>query len=76
MADDFVPPNKAKIKMALDILEEEQFIEHIKQQLTTDLTALEFQTDDVGIIAQQIADYRRQAQGLDSFMDKLKEYTK
>lgn len=69
------PPIKARVKQALDILEEEQFTAFIKNRLTADLTELDFQSADVENIAKQIADYRLLAQGLDSFMDKLREYT-
>lgn len=73
---DLLPPNRTLLGQALTILEGEQFTEFIKQQLKGELTELDFQSGDVKTIAVQIADYRTQAQALDTFMDKLKEYLK
>lgn len=73
---DLLPPNRTLLGQALTILEGEEFTEFIKQQLKGDLTELDFQSSDVGQIAKQIAEYRTQAQALDTFMDKLREYLK
>ena len=67
-------PIKAKIRQALDILEEEEFTEYIKQELKGELAELDYQSTDVATIATQVADFRTQAQGLDLFMNKLREY--
>lgn len=71
---DLNPPIKAKIQQALTILEEEEFTEYIKQQLKGEMAELDYQSTDVEQIAKQIADFRIQAQGLDLFMNKLREY--
>ena len=73
---DGLPPNRTLLGQALKLLEGEEFTEFIKLQLKGELTELEFQTGDVEQIARQIADYRIQAQALDTFMEKLREYVK
>lgn len=73
---DLLPPNRTLLGQALTILEGEQFTEFIKQELKGELTELDFQSNEVEQIAKQIADFRIQAQALDTFMDKLREYLK
>jgi len=73
---DLLPPNRTLLGQALAHLEGEQFVEYIKQQLKGEMTELDFQAGDVEQIAKQIADFRIQAQALDTFMDKLREYLK
>lgn len=73
MADLF-PPNKTLVKQALDVLEAEGFTEWIKTELKGELIELDFQSGDVTQIATQVANFRTQAQSLDLFMDKLREY--
>lgn len=73
MADPMAPI-KAKIQQALTILEEEEFTEYIKHRLKGELTELDYQSTDVATIATQVADFRIQAQALDLFMNKLREY--
>lgn len=73
--DELNPPIKAKIQQALNILEEERFTEYIKHQLKGEMTELDFMSGDVETIAAQVADFRIQAQGLDLFIAKLREYT-
>jgi hypothetical protein len=71
---DLIPPNRTLVKQALDVLEAEGFTEWIKAELKGELTELDFQSGDVGQIATQVAAFRTQAQALDLFMDKLREY--
>lgn len=73
---DLLPPNRTLLGQALTILEGEQFVDFIKQELKGEMTELDFQTGDVEQIAKQIADFRIQAQALDTFIDKLREYLK
>lgn len=75
MADELNPPLKAKMLQALNILEEEGFTEYIKQELKGEIAKLDFMSTDVTIIATQVADLRIQAQALDLFITKLREYT-
>ena len=72
--DDLLPPIKAKVKQALTILEEEGFTEYIKEQTKAAIAQLDFMSTDVQLIATQVAEFRSQAQSLDFFMTKLREY--
>lgn len=72
--DKLNPPIKQKVKQALEILEEEGFTEYIKHQIKEKLFELDLVSVDEAMIGSEVLNARDQAQKLDWFMNKLREY--
>lgn len=71
---DLLPPNKAFIKQALTILEEEGIAEYFKHELKERLFQLDLVAVDPDMISAEVIAARDQALQIDWFMTKLKGY--
>lgn len=72
---DLLPPNKAFIKQALIILEEEGIADYFKHELKERLFKLDLVAVDPDMISAEVIAARDQALQIDWFMTKLKGYT-
>lgn len=71
---DLLPPNKAFIKQALMILEEEGIADYFKHELKERLFKLDLVAVDPDMISAEVLSARDQALQIDWFMTKLKGY--
>src|SRR3546814_13728232 len=69
-----IPPNKAKIKIALNYLEEEGFAGWAKQKIKERLFELDLVAVDPDMIASEVITARADAIQIDWFLNQLKEY--
>src|SRR3546814_13383284 len=76
MANGMIPPNKAKIKIALNYLEEEGFAGWAKQKIKERLFELDLVAVDPDIIASEVITARADAIQIDWFLNQIKEYIK
>lgn len=74
MADQGIPPNRAKIKYAWAILTEEGFAEWAKLKIKERLFQLDLVTVDPDMVGAEVIQARDDSRKLDWFMDQLKEY--
>lgn len=74
MANGMIPPNKAKIKIALNYLEEEGFAGWAKQKIKERLFELDLVAVDPDMIASEVITARADAIQIDWFLNQLKEY--
>src|SRR3546814_18671470 len=74
MANGMIPPNKAKIKIALNYLEEEGFAGWAKQKIKERLFELDLVAVDPDMIASEVITARADAIPIDWFLNQLKAY--
>src|SRR3546814_18480943 len=74
MANGMIQPNKAKIKIALNYLEEEGFAGWANQKIKERLFELDLVAVDPDMIASEFITARADAIQIDWFLNQLKEY--